>query len=72
MIVVADTSPLNYLVLIDEIELLAALFEKVLLPNAVLKELQHPRTPEKVCYWAAHFPTWIEVKAVDMGLIHAL
>ena len=34
MIVVADTSPLNYLVLIDEIDLLPAIFGRVLLPHA--------------------------------------
>jgi predicted nucleic acid-binding protein len=44
MIVVADTSPLNYLILIDEIELLPDLFEKVLLPSAVLQELKHSHT----------------------------
>jgi len=37
MIVVADTSPLNYLVLIDEIALLPALFQKVLIPPGRLR-----------------------------------
>jgi hypothetical protein len=41
MIVVADTSPLNYLVLIDEVGLLPALFGQVLFPQAVFRELQH-------------------------------
>jgi hypothetical protein len=45
MIVVADTSPLNYLVLIGEIELLAALYQKVLIPEEVLRELQRTGTP---------------------------
>jgi predicted nucleic acid-binding protein len=47
MIVVADTSPLNYLVLIDEIDLLPAIFGKVLLPQAVFLELQHPKTARR-------------------------
>ena len=34
-LVVADTGPLNYLVLIDAIELLPKLFEKVFIPEAV-------------------------------------
>ena len=42
MIVVADTSPLNYLLLIDEIELLPAIFGHVLVPHTVLQELLHP------------------------------
>jgi predicted nucleic acid-binding protein len=36
MIVVADTSPLNYLILIDQASLLNSLFGEVLIPNAVL------------------------------------
>jgi predicted nucleic acid-binding protein len=63
MIVVADTSPVNYLVLIDEIELLPFLFGHVLLPQAVLQELQHSRTPEKVRQWIAAAPAWLEVRS---------
>ena len=48
MIVVADTSPLNYLILIDEIDLLPVLFGKVLLPHAVFQELKHPKTAPKI------------------------
>ncbi len=44
MIVVADTSPLNYLALIGEIELLAVLYQKVLIPGEVLRELQQEQT----------------------------
>jgi predicted nucleic acid-binding protein len=63
MIVVADTSPLNYLVLIDEIDLLPALFERVLLPQAVFQELKHPKTSSKVSQWVARLPPWLEVRA---------
>jgi predicted nucleic acid-binding protein len=61
MIVVADTSPLNYLLLIDEIELLPAIFGRVILPNAVFLELRHPKTSLKVRQWAAQLPAWSEV-----------
>jgi len=64
MIVVADTSPLNYLVLIDEIDLLPALFGQVLLPQAVFQELQHPKTSPKVHAWIAHLPGWLQMCAV--------
>jgi predicted nucleic acid-binding protein len=64
MIVVADTSPLNYLVLIDEVDLLPALFGRVLLPQAVLQELQHPKTSLKVREWATRLPQWLEVRKV--------
>jgi predicted nucleic acid-binding protein len=33
-LVVADTAPLNYLVLIGQVELLSALFEKVFVPES--------------------------------------
>jgi len=39
MIIVADTSPLNYFVLIREIELLPGLFGQVIIPRAVWAEL---------------------------------
>jgi predicted nucleic acid-binding protein len=45
-IVVADTSPVHYLVLIGEVEILPALFEKIVVPTAVLDELVHPGAPE--------------------------
>lgn len=62
MIVVADTSPLNYLVLIDEIDLLPAIFGQVLLPQAVFQELGHPKTSPRVRQWAADLPAWLEVR----------
>jgi predicted nucleic acid-binding protein len=39
MIVIADTSPLNYLVLIGEAEVLRRLYGQVVIPEAVLREL---------------------------------
>ena len=64
MIVVADTTPLNYLVLIDAIELLPALYEHVLIPWEVHNELQRPKTPDKVRAWALNLPAWCEARSV--------
>lgn len=63
MIVVSDTSPLNYLVLINQIELLPALFGRVAAPPAVITELAHPATPAKVRAWVDALPTWLEIVA---------
>ncbi len=52
MVVVADTSPINYLILIDQIEILPRLYNRILIPPAVLAELKHPVAPE---------PGWLEV-----------
>jgi len=40
MLVVADTSPLNYLILIDLIDLLPRLYGEIAVPQAVMHELQ--------------------------------
>jgi len=40
MIVVADTGPLNYLVLIDVVNILEPLYKRVLIPSAVADELR--------------------------------
>lgn len=51
MIIVSDTSPINYLVLIQEIELLPKLFGEVVIPQAVLDELKQTGTLEAVKNW---------------------
>jgi len=40
MIVIADTTPLNYLVLIDRDQVLPQLYGRVLIPLAVWEEFQ--------------------------------
>jgi predicted nucleic acid-binding protein len=61
MIVVADTSPINYLILIRQINLLQQLYAQILIPSAVLKELKHPAAPKNVRDWATDAPPWVEV-----------
>jgi predicted nucleic acid-binding protein len=61
MVVVADTSPINYLVLIGQIEILPRLYARILIPPAVLQELKHPAAPVPVREWAARPPGWLEV-----------
>jgi predicted nucleic acid-binding protein len=46
MIVVSDTSPLNYLVLIGADQVLPSLFGQVLTPPEVLAEMQHAKAPK--------------------------
>src|SRR5712692_4293819 len=64
IVVVADTSPLNYLVQIHCQDVLAALYDRVLVPPAVMTELDHPRTPPIVRAWLGHLPQWLEVRGV--------
>src|SRR5260370_650757 len=44
-LVVADTGPLNYLVLIEASEILPKLFDAIIVPEAVKAELVHPSAP---------------------------
>lgn len=59
MIVVADTSPLNYLILIEQIDLLARFFGVVYIPPAVMAELNDPAAPRQVHEWIALAPEWL-------------
>ena len=62
MIVIADTTPLNYMVWIGEIEVLPKLYGRVIIPPAVCDELKRARAPEAVRLWIARPPAWLEVR----------
>jgi len=64
MIVIADTSPLNYLIQIECDPLLPALYHRVVIPPGVLQELKHRNTPPEVSEWLSHIPAWIHVWSV--------
>ena len=62
MIVVADTGPLHYLVLMDAIEVLGQLYKLVIVPVAVIDELKNERTPEPVLRRISEPSAWLEVR----------
>lgn len=61
-LVIADTGPINYLLLTGYIDLLPALFERIILPPAVRDELSNPETPAAVRNWIATPPQWLKVQ----------
>ena len=63
MIVISDSSPLNYLILIGQADLLQKLYSRVLIPSAVHSELQRESTPPSVRQWMSHPPKWLEIYA---------
>ena len=63
-VVVADASPLNYLVLIGQIGVLPRLYGKVVIPPEVLAELSDSGAPREVVDWLEARPEWLEVRAV--------
>lgn len=63
MIIVSDTSPIRYLVLVQAVDVLPSLFGEVLIPPAVRDELRHARVPIEVRDWAANAPNWLVVRS---------
>jgi predicted nucleic acid-binding protein len=68
MIVVSDTTPLRYLIEIEKSHILETLFGQILIPEKVVEELQHPKTPQKVKDWMQARPAWLEVRKADLSL----
>jgi predicted nucleic acid-binding protein len=64
-VVVSDTTPLHYLILVGREAILEKLYGKVLIPPAVLLELSHASAPVQISHWAAHLPLWVTVAAPD-------
>ena len=62
---VSNTTPLRYLIAIEQEHLLGKLFEKVFVPVAVHEELTDAKTPEIVRRRVASLPGWFEVRTVD-------
>jgi predicted nucleic acid-binding protein len=63
MIVVADTSPLNYLILIDASDVLPDLYGSVHVPPTCASELCTSGAPDKVRKWFESKPAWLVVTA---------
>lgn len=61
MLVVSDTSPLNYLILTGYVHLLEALYGRVAIPRAVRDELLSPGAPATVREWVEALPDWVQV-----------
>jgi predicted nucleic acid-binding protein len=65
MIVVSNTSPLNYLILIGHINLLPELFQQIIIPQAVYSELSDASAPSPVQTWIASPSDWLTVQSVS-------
>jgi predicted nucleic acid-binding protein len=71
ILVVADTGPIHYLVLIGAIDVLPRIYHRLVIPSSVFDELVHPHAPEAVRIWSAALPAWIEVREAPLMLISA-
>ena len=63
-VVIADTSPINYLLLIGEITILPRLYGQVLIPPEVLDELTNADAPPEVLQWVRMHPAWLQTRQV--------
>jgi predicted nucleic acid-binding protein len=62
-VVIADTGPIQYLLLIDQIALLPELFDRIFIPATLCSEMLDPKTPDVVRKWIAAHPPWLEILA---------
>jgi predicted nucleic acid-binding protein len=73
MLVVSDISPLCYLVLIGQVNLLEQIYDQVIVPDIVRDELLHPDAPELVQQWVSQLPNWVIIRTSpeqpDMSLM---
>lgn len=65
MIIVADTSPINYLLLIGQVHLLPQLFQEIIIPDVVRDEMLDPDAPIPLQQWIANPPSWLTVRSVS-------
>jgi predicted nucleic acid-binding protein len=72
MIVVADSGPLHYLLLLKHIELLRRFYGQVLVPEPVASELSAASAPAVVRDWITKPPTWIEVHPVPPDAVSTI
>ncbi len=63
MIVVSDTSPINYLVILGYVDVLPRLFGTVIIPQEVVRELTASKTPQRVQDWVNAKPDWLEIRS---------
>src|SRR4051812_46837761 len=63
MVIVADTSPLNVLIQIEEIDVLPRLFGSVTIPEKVASELDSPKRLQAVRQFIQP-PPWLSIRAV--------
>lgn len=66
MIVVSDTSPICYLVLIEAIDLLPQLYGQVIIPQAVRSELAASGAPPILQEWINNPPPWLIVQSQEV------
>ena len=63
MIVIADSGPLRYLIVIEHVDLLPLLYGNIVIPRGVIDELTHTAAPESVRLWMGKLPEWVAIRS---------
>ena len=63
MITISDTTPIHYLILLEITEILPKIFAEVIIPEAVAKEMLHPKAPPEVRNWIVSPPNWVRIRS---------
>ena len=71
-LIISDASPIHYLALIGETQILPALYAKVIIPQKVYDEIRQPQTPAIVRSFANALPAWVEVRAISSPIDESL
>ena len=72
MIVVADSGPLHYLILLEHVDLLQRFYGQVLVPEPVASELAATGAPGIVREWITKPPTWVDVRPIAPEAVAAI
>ena len=72
MIVVSDTTPIHYLILIRDESILPALFDKIIIPEEVAAEMRHPNTPIAVREWIDEPPAWARIEPASPRFLESI
>lgn len=67
MLVVADTSPICYLILIEQVDFLNQLYGQIFIPDVVRDELADQDAPDEVQRWISDPPDWLVVSTVTQS-----
>lgn len=63
MIIISDTGPLRYLIEVNAIHTLPALYKTIVTTPQVIAELQFNHFPDKVRTWALNPPQWLRIES---------
>jgi predicted nucleic acid-binding protein len=64
VIVVSNTTPLRYLIEIEQEQIIFALYGGCLIPQAVAEELTDQKAPTKIREWMENLPNWITIEEI--------